>query len=234
MWQQTFPLFQTAATESKTAQELLPPQMRKSNNGCQEFRRMLGTYDARFRVRSAICFKLRSASFTASESGKASSRSGAIIATFVPCCTRSKCFPRTPFRKSGFGRSARGSGSGDLFILSSLPRSGETRSNEPDAGAAFSVTTNKTRFIEDIPRVMNLDSSSEWWSSGSRVPHISILRCGFRRISRTCNPPQSHPPNSAHQRKSVPASIARTPPATAATAEASVRPRTPAPGSRLP
>ena len=48
-----------------------------------------GAYAPRFRVRSAICFKLRSASLTASESGKVSSRSGAIIAISALCRTRS-------------------------------------------------------------------------------------------------------------------------------------------------
>ena len=67
----------------------------------RSFIAMSGTanYDARLRVRSAICFRLRSASLTASESGKVSSRSGAIIAIFVPCCTRSSTFPANALPK---------------------------------------------------------------------------------------------------------------------------------------
>ena len=66
--------------------------------------------------------KDRRASFTESESGKVSSRSGAIRRTLVPGWMRARCLPRTPLLKSRFDRSARGSSSGDLFILALLGR----------------------------------------------------------------------------------------------------------------
>jgi hypothetical protein len=47
-----------------------------------------GEDQARFGVRVAMFFRVRRASLTASESGKVSSRSGAIRTTLVPSCMR--------------------------------------------------------------------------------------------------------------------------------------------------
>lgn len=84
-------------------------------------------------VRVAIFFRERRASFTDSESGKVSSRSGAIRTTLVPCYICARCLPRTPLLKSRFGLGERGSSSGDFFILAFLGRGGDAGTDEPDA-----------------------------------------------------------------------------------------------------
>lgn len=94
---------------------------------------------AGFVERIAIFLRERSASFTASASGKVSRRSGAIRTTFVPCCIWLKCLPRTPLLKSRVGRGARGSGSAAFFILFSLGYSSSAGPDKTDARGGFSV-----------------------------------------------------------------------------------------------
>ena len=93
--------------------------------------------------RVASFLRPRSASLTDSESGKASSRSGAMITTFVPCRMRWWYLPRTPLLKSRLGLGASGLSASGLFILFSLGCGDGTGSDESDSRVCLSVIAPK-------------------------------------------------------------------------------------------
>src|ERR1700731_2802323 len=110
---------------------------------------------AGFAERVAIFFQERRASLTASESGKASKRSGAIKTMLVPSCMRLQCLPRTPLLKSSDGRGARGSSSLAFFILFYLSKPLE---HHPQFYAEASTIV--SRALGGIVRKIILRSSS--------------------------------------------------------------------------